>query len=343
LRAGAREFTLRFHRANHDLEIDHEQLTFKAEALLERGKAVFYDPQVEQRYEKTVQKVGGVDIGKPDAKEASAVRTLQQEIWGGDQDSLYPADIYSRDFRAGTALVARLGGEPVGFLLGFYKFDGSPLPETWSQRHRGDLRLESQLLGVLGKYRGRGIGSALKKVQAENAQREGIGIVNWTVDPLQYGNAILNFGRLKAVAFNFHPDYYAFRNVLNQVPASRFGVNWLVDTERVKHVLSSTSRAIILNLHDNATVRRINRGWAEYYLEEDAQLIAVEIPADWTRLQREHLQEALRWREVTDTLLQHYLGHEEGRYIVTGVGEDGRQKYLIAERVDLALLDRLAT
>ena len=42
----------------------------------------------------------------------------------------------------------------------------------------------------------------------------------------------MNFGRLKEVASGSYPDYYAFRNVLNQVAASRLGITWLVDTER---------------------------------------------------------------------------------------------------------------
>jgi len=340
--AGTREFTLRFHRVEQDLEVVQEQLTLKVEQLLGGNRMVFYDPLVEQRYSKTSQKVEGVNIGRPDAKEALAIRSLQQQIWGSEKDFLYPADIHSSDFRAGTSLIARLVGKPVGFLFGFYKFGGSPIPEAWNQRYRGNFRLESQLLGVSPEYRQRGIGSILKKAQAENAQREGIGIINWTVDLLQYGNAILNFGRLKAVAFDSYPDYYAFRNVLNQVAASRFGITWLVNTARVKQALSSISRATILNLSGNTAIRRVNKGWAELNLEEDDQTIAIEVPSGWTALQRENLQQALKWREATDKLFQHYLGCREGKYIVTGVGEDSDRKYLIAERVNPALLDRLA-
>lgn len=341
LRAGLREFTLRFHQADPAFGIDQERLTAELEARLGHSRVVFYDPQADLQYERTTQRIEGLEVGKPNAEEAMAARALQQEIWGSEPDDLYPADIYSSGFRAGTALVARLGGEPVGFLIGFYKFGGSRLPATWSQKYRGDFRLESQVLGVLRTHRGRGIGSALKQIQAENARREGIDVVNWTVDPLQYGNAILNFGRLKAVAFDFYPDHYAFRNLLNQVPASRLGITWLVRSGRVGRALSGASRASILDLRENRAIRRINDGWAEPHFEEDTQSIALEIPASWTGLQREHLEEALRWREVTDRLLQHYVGCEEGKYVVTGVGRDGNRKYLIAERVDSALLERL--
>ncbi|MFQ5595154.1 MAG: GNAT family N-acetyltransferase [Anaerolineae bacterium] len=342
LRAGAREFTLRFHQAHEHFEIGQTQLTTKLEELLGNGRVVFYAPQSEPYWEGTTHQIGDLDIGRPDSEEALAVRALQQQIWGSDPDSLYPADLCSSDFRAGTALVARLDRRPVGFLLGFYKFDGSQLPETWSQRYLVAYRLESQVLGILREYRGRGIGTALKKVQAENARREGIDIVNWTVDPLQYGNAILNFGRLRAIACDFYPNYYTFRNVLNQAPASRFGITWLVSSERVGRALSRVSRATILDLRGNSTIRRVNAGWAELHLEEDAQSIAIEIPASWTGLQKERLEEALVWRHATDRLFQRYIGWKEGDYMVTGVGEDGDRKYLIAERVDSALLESLA-
>ncbi len=342
LLAGAREFTLRLHKAHQDVQIDPTQVTSGVEALLEPARVVFYDPQAEQQFAKTAQPVGGVEIGRPDRQEAIAVRSLQQQIWGSEPDALYPVDTYSSGFRAGTALVARLGGKPVGFLLGFYKFDGSPLPSTWAERYQHDFRLESQVLGVLREARGRGIGTALKTIQARNARREGIDVVNWTVDPLQYGNAILNFVRLRAVAFDFYPNYYAFRNELNQVPASRFGVTWLVSSRRVEQALAGHVGATVVDLAGDSSIPRINGGWAESYFEEDAPSIAIEIPADWTGLQKRDLQEALRWREATDRLFQHYLGCEEGKYVVTGAGQDGPRKYLIAERVDSALLERLA-
>ncbi|MFQ5681174.1 MAG: hypothetical protein ACE5GG_03890, partial [Candidatus Omnitrophota bacterium] len=61
-------------------------MTAELEKLLGRDRVVFYDPQTAWRYERTTQKVGDVDVGKPDAEEALAARTLQQEIWGSEPD-----------------------------------------------------------------------------------------------------------------------------------------------------------------------------------------------------------------------------------------------------------------
>ena len=85
---------------------------------------------------------------------------------------------------------------------------------------------------------GRGLATALKSAQAELARQAGIDVVNWTADPLQWPNAVLNFGRLRAVAFEFLPDYYAFRNELNRVAASRVALTWLVDSPRVRQGLA---------------------------------------------------------------------------------------------------------
>ena len=349
VRESTRKFTLRFHKAGfHRAEgaadidlLDEKRTESRVEELLGGDTVVFYDACVEQRYKRTTRKVEGIEVGNPIAEDALAIRQLQQAIWESEPDLLYPVDIHSIDFRAGTSLVARHNGEPVGFLFGFYKFDGQQLPHAWHTKYGGDFRLESQLLGVLSTYREHNIGFTLKKIQAENAQSEGIGVINWTADPLQYANARLNFGKLKAIAFDFYPDYYSFRNELNQVSASRFGITWLINTKRVTQGLSGGGGATVQNLNYNRTIQRFDKDTVGFQPDKDAETIAIEIPENWTALQRKDFEGASKWRIATDLFFQHYLGYDEGKYIVTGVGEDGNRKYLIAEKVNLALLECL--
>ena len=338
LRADGREFTLRFHRLNPDL--NPQLLVSGVEEKLGGDKVILYDPQADQPYPKKTS-VDSTDLvlGPADATDALAIRDLQQRVWGSEPDFLYPADIHSTHFRAGSSLIAKLGGNPVAFLFGFYTFDGPELPAQWSRKYRGEFRIESQLLGALPQYRGRNIGSILKNLQAENARREGIGIIHWTVDPLQYRNARLNFGPLRAVSFGFYPNYYSFRNELNQTPASRLVITWLINTERVQQ--GPEGEQAVQDLRGNTSIRRFEENWTAAQLEEEPRNMAIEIPAHWTALQKDHPEQATRWRASTDKLFQHYLGCEEGRYIITGVGEDGEQKYLIAEKVDLALLEKI--
>jgi predicted GNAT superfamily acetyltransferase len=238
-------------------------------------------------------------------------------------------------------LVARVDGQLAAFLFGFHKFDGPALPADWSTRFHGDLRLESQTLGVLPDFRGMRIANLLKKVQAEEAWQEGIGVVNWTADPLQFPNAALNFGLLRALAFHFYPDLYPFRNALNRVPASRFGLTWLVGSERAQNVPLTRARALILDLPQHPEIQRVNDGFEQLHFEAAGSHIAIQIPGDWTGMQAHNVEDAARWREATDRLFSHYVGAEPGQYVITGVATDRDQHFLIGQKVDDALLAHL--
>src|SRR5690606_5089592 len=99
-------------------------------------------------------------------------------------------------------------------------------------------------------------------------------------------NAALNFGLLRALAFNFYPDYYPFRNALNRVPASRFGITWLVESDRVQNVPLTGARSLILDLPQHAEIERVNDGCEHVSYDADAAWIALEIPAAWTLMQQ---------------------------------------------------------
>lgn len=333
-----RVYTLRLHRVPGAAAVDLAELAGRVEALLD-ASCVILDPAAGQRFQPTAEPAGDLEIGRPNAAEAQAIRDLQQRIWQAEPDYLYPADIHSVEFRLGAPLVARRQSQLAGFLFGFYSFTGPALPDSW--QIRSDFRLESQAMGVAPEQRGRSIATLLKSRQAEIARQEGIELVHWTFDPLQFSNAALNLGRLRAVAYTFYADYYAFSNLLNRVRASRLRITWLVASRRVRQALSQQP-AEILDLAGRPDIRPVNRGWADCWLDIDAPQIAIEIPAGWTSLQQQAPDEALRWRDATDRLFAHYLGRRPGRYILTDVGRDGPRCYLVAERVGPALLERLA-
>lgn len=307
-----------------------------------------YDPQGKLHFDPTHEALEGIDIGRPDQDEAAAVRELQQQVWGSSPAFLYPSDIHSVEFGLGTSLVARVAGRPVGFLFGFIKFGGYPLPDDWQERFGGDLRVESQALGVLPAYRGARIGFLLKKMQAQQALQTGIQIINWTVDPLQWPNAVLNFGRLRAIAFDFTPDYYPFRNELNRVAASRFGITWLASSARVRQALALLASgahlpsAPVLDLGQEPGIVRVNDQWRVLTNTPDSHTIAIEIPFDWTALQRDDLDAAIRWRAATDRLFQQFVGHQPGQYVITDVGTDGMRRYLIGRCVTRVLWSELS-
>ncbi len=335
-----RTYTLRFH-ALPGATPDPAEAVAACQAALPDDAVVFYDPSGTLSYYRTGETIGMVEIGRPDAGEAAATRGLQRAVWGSPDEFLYPADIHSAEFGAGTSLVARVDGKMAGFLFGFYRFDGSALPVDWAEHFNGAFRLESQTMGVLPEYRGLRIANLLKKQQAELAWREGIGIVHWTADPLQYPNAALNFGLLKAIAFDFAPDLYPFRNELNRVHASRFSLTWLVGSKRVREIPALGARAEIVDLTHRRFIPRINAGCDSARFDLTEEILAIEVPADWTALQQHDIGAAQTWRALTDEIFAAYIGVGPGQYVVTGVAADGDRRFLLAERTGESLWARL--
>jgi predicted GNAT superfamily acetyltransferase len=341
-----RAFTLRFHSLLGERpaaigELPRDELTEACAQALGGCHVVFYDPLAAHRYERSGEMIGAVEIGRPARDEAEGLRRLQQEVWGSPPEFLYPVDIHSRDFGAGASLVARVENTLAGFLFGFYRFGGSPLPGDWRSLYNETLRLESQAMAVAPAFRGLRISSLLKRIQAHQAWEEGIGIIHWTADPLQFPNAALNFGLLRAVAYEFAADLYPFRNDLNRVHASRLALTWLVGSQRVQDVPLVGARTEIVELGYRSRIPCANDGPHSIDLGLAAPIIAIEVPVDWTAVQQANLPEALAWRQITDAVLQHYVGAERGKYVITGVGIDRERRFLLAEKVSPALWERL--
>jgi predicted GNAT superfamily acetyltransferase len=345
LRSGHHEYTLQLHRVLPDFTTPAVEIAKAVGCSI--GAAVrCYEPKANLSYSPPMPP--DQYIGRPGADNARVVRELQNRIWApSSADGLYPVDMHSLDFAPGTSLLAQVDGSPAGFLFGFYKFDGLALPALLAERHPADFRLESQLMGVLHEYRRRSVAVDLKRRQAELARSGGIHVVNWTFDPLQYGNAHLNFCRLGGVAFDFSPNYYDFANLLNVTPASRLSVTWLIGSARVQWALAGAGQSGI-DLSYAPDVVRLNHGTERFAARHAAPRIAVEIPADWNALQaaatavegdnQGELETVLAWRRVTDEILGECVGAAEGKYVLTGTGRDGNRRYLIGERVDEALL-----
>ncbi|MEZ4658444.1 MAG: hypothetical protein R2911_12800 [Caldilineaceae bacterium] len=336
-------FTLRLHALSAEAQAQHTPADFTRllHQHLPNAHIVYYDPAASQTYTATHHAFDAVDIGHPGADEVDPIRQTHQQIWGSPPESLYPVDMYSDGFGLGTALTARVEGAVAGFLFGFYRVGGSALPADWAPRFGGQWRIESQAMGVLPVHRGKRLAYLLKWEQARLARQQSVSLINWTADPLQFANAALNFGLLRAVAFDFYPNLYPFRNELNQAPASRFGLTWLVNTPRVTALSPQGAQAAILDLREAPAVQRINQG-VQQIADPTADKIAIEIPADWTTMQRANLEQTLAWRRATDTLFAQYIGCQTGQYAVTGVGVDADRRFLIAEKVSDSLWEILS-
>lgn len=353
-------YLLHYHPIAHLSTNEPESVPAKLIPLLQSelngAHVILFDPATPKRYWATGHAAlpaieHSIQIDRPTEAEAEEIRQVHQQIWGSPPGYLYPAAMHTIAFGAGTSLIARAvneksGNQVAGFLLGFYRFSGSQLPTDWHERLRGDWRIESQSMGILPPFRGERLGYRLKQAQAQLAREQGIHIVHWTADPLQFPNAALNFGLLRAIAFDFHADLYPFRNELNRVAASRFSLTWLINAHRVRQTDGQRTQVIDLSAANGSMfshIVRINDGPKQIVAETDAAQIAIEIPADWSAIQLGNLDEALQWRATTDSIFAQFVGRADGQYVITDVGVDGPCRYLIGNQVNDALWQLLST
>ena len=334
-------FTLRYEHVSGSDALGADEISRAVEKILPpMQKTFFYLPEANHTFTPTHIDLEGVNCGRPDADEAAEVRRMQQSIWHSPPEGLYPSDLHSDEGGMGCSLVARVDGEVAGFLLGFFRFP-TGAADTGVHSYRQDLQLESQLLAVAPGKRRRRIGQLLKRLQARQAVDMGIDLINWTTDPLLFANALLNFTRLGAVACQFQPSLYSFRNELNRVVASRLTLVWAVRSGRVQRALQGRGELGPSEIEADPTLAVVNRGDRSPLFGADSTRIAIEIPSDWVTLQRQDMQAAQRWRDITNRLLEHYLGSQPGQYFITGTGVAGSRRYIIGERVDGKLLDNL--
>ncbi len=334
-------FTLRYEQVAGSIAPGAALISSAVEEVLPpQQETYFYRPEADHMFTSTHIDLDGVDCGRPDAAEAAEVRSMQQSIWHSAPDGLYPSDFHSDEGGMGCSLVARVDGTLAGFLLGFYRFPAGPAGRGL-HHYLQDMQLESQLLAVAPGRRRRRIGQLLKRLQARQAVEMGIDLINWTTDPLLFANALLNFTRLGAVACEFRPSLYSFQNELNRVVASRLNLVWAVRSRRVQKALQGNGQLGPSEVETDPELTVVNQGDRSPVFCAASDRIAIEIPSDWVALQRHDMPAAQRWRDITNRLLDHYLGSQPGRYYITGTGVAGSKRYIVGERVDDRLLDRL--
>ena len=283
--------------------------------------------------------ISGITYAQPRKRDAGALRQLQAQVWQARPENLYPVFLHHPDFQGAWSLVARTRDQVVGFLLGF-RHEGKSLvlPGGWPKPAATGGVFESQVLGIHPEYRRLNIAYQLKRIQAQELSCQNITHIQWTADPLQYRNTSLNCNRLGAVGTQLLPDYLPFRNELNRVPASRLRLIWPLAAAPVQRALSQGRASSALDLDTTTEYLQVHENLQRVRYHLDAPRLAIEIPKDWTHLQKADLPLAQAWREVTDQILTHYLGPELGQYVVTQTGRSGDCRYLIASQIGSAML-----
>lgn len=168
--------------------------------------------------------------------------------------------------------------------------------------------LHSHMTAVLAEYRDRGVGRRLKLFQRQDALRRGIGLIEWTFDPLELKNAHFNFMRLGAIARRYIPDCYGVTaSPLHAgLPTDRLVAEWWLDSDRVKAILA-----------DNLPAAK-------------ASSARISVPANIDELRRNDRQSALR---IQNGLREQFSKYFADGYVATTFDpRDGATDYILESR-----------
>jgi predicted GNAT superfamily acetyltransferase len=161
--------------------------------------------------------------------ELEACVRLEQEVWKSADRDVVPIPLFVvASETGGQVLGAFRDAELVGFTLAIAGWRGrKPF-------------LHSHMTAVFEGYRDRGIGRRLKVFQREDALARGIGLIEWTFDPLIMKNAYFNLMRLGAIARRYLPNAYGITTspLHSALPTDRLVAEWHLRSSRVRRVLA---------------------------------------------------------------------------------------------------------
>jgi predicted GNAT superfamily acetyltransferase len=162
--------------------------------------------------------------------ELRACVALQKEVWNFTDAELVPLRMFVVAEKVGGQVMGAFDGERmVGFALS--------VPGTRS----GRVYLHSHMLAVHKDHRNGGLGRRLKLLQREDAVARGIGLIEWTFDPLEIKNAYLNIEKLGAIARRYNINQYGITSSPLQggLPSDRLIAEWWLKSSRVKTLLET--------------------------------------------------------------------------------------------------------
>jgi predicted GNAT superfamily acetyltransferase len=162
---------------------------------------------------------------------------VQQRVWGDELAVPVPM-IAAVHHAGGQVLGAFEGKRMIGCSLAFLGRRLFPARSGSAQCVETPF-FHSHFAAVLPEYRDRGVGRSLKLVQRQDALKRGIGLIEWTFDPLELKNAYFNLIRLGVVVRRFIPNFYGITaSALHAgIPTDRLVAEWWLASERVKSIV----------------------------------------------------------------------------------------------------------
>jgi predicted GNAT superfamily acetyltransferase len=228
--------------------------------------------------------------------EFESVRRLEKKVWELSDADVTPLTLTIALRAAGSMLIGAFDGDDlIGFAFAFPSFE------------HGSTGWHSHMLAVDPAYREHGLGYRLKVAQRDRALALGIKEITWTFDPLRSTNAHLNFSKLGVTCDTYKVDFYGPQtsSSLHTNGTDRLWVTWSIASQRVAHRLAGKDlRLELLETlrHVPALIRFNGDGRpAESDLTEalSRQRLAIEIPGDIDRIEREDRDLARQWRLAT--------------------------------------------
>jgi len=167
-------------------------------------------------------------------EEFQACLQVERAVWQSADIDVVPIPLF--------VVAAETGGQVLGAFEGDRLIGFTLAVAGWRARKPF---LHSHMTAVLDGYRDRGIGRRLKLFQQADALARGIGLIEWTFDPLIAKNAYISFMRLGAIARRYVPNAYGITTspLHSALPTDRLIAEWHLRSARVRRVLAG-KRAI---------------------------------------------------------------------------------------------------
>jgi len=239
-------------------------------------------------------------------EEFRQVVELEKAIWGyADPGDLVTVPVFIFTVKRGATLIGAFdtANRMVGFAYAVVGMkDGRPM--HWSH-----------MAGVLPGHRG-GLGYRLKLEQRTRALAQGIGLIEWTFDPMQTLNAHFNFAKLGGVVEEYAENFYGeSTSALHRgTPTDRLVLSWRLSAPHVVRRLEQPTelRVRAAEVGDapvvNHTVAEGTwRTTASMDLSRTDRRVWIEIPMGFTEMQLQAPPLALQWRLQVREMFQAYF------------------------------------
>ena len=249
-------------------------------------------------------------------EELHELEALFAAIWERPDEPPINTDLLRALAHSGSYVAgARIGGRLVGGLVGWL-----------GARAANELHMHSHILGVVADRQVAGVGFDLKQDQRRWCLEHGVGIVEWTTDPLVRRNAYFNLTKLGARASEYLVNFYgAMADGLNAGEESdRLLITWELDSPQALAATEGLAAEPDLDvlLRDGAAVA-LSVGPAREPVAGEAstaRVLICQVPQDIVAIRHETPAIAHAWRLALRRVLNDAMG---AGYALTGATRAG--------------------